>query len=119
MVVVIEAVLTEVTDEKVRPSIVVIVADRHSEAPALISDACFGGDIGEGAVVVVMEQGGVRVWCVSFESLVSGAVHQVDVQPAVVVVIDQADSRAVLLDDEGLLRCAADSRFLSVDSRTP
>src|ERR1019366_3152098 len=88
VVIVVETVLAIVSYEQIEPSIVVIVADRHTETPALISDARFGGDIGEGAVVIVMKQGRARVWCVSFESFIGGAIHQVDVQQAVVVVID-------------------------------
>ena len=38
------------------------------------------------------------------EGVVGGAVDQVDVEPAVVVVVDQADAGAVGLDDEVLLR---------------
>ncbi len=59
MVVVIEAVLAVVGDEKVGVAVVVVVADGYAKAPAVVGDSCFRGYVGEGAVVVVVEEGGV------------------------------------------------------------
>ena len=56
--------------------------------------------------MIVAKQGGVRRRLLAVESVEGRAVHQVDVEPAIVVVVDQADARAVRLHDELLLRHA-------------
>ena len=56
MIVVIETVLAEVGDVDVGPSIVVVVGDRNANAPSFVGDAGLCGDVGEGAVVVVVKQ---------------------------------------------------------------
>ncbi len=67
MVVVIETILSEIRDVEVGPAIVVAVADRDAEAPTLVGDAGFFGDVGEGAVVVVVQQHGARRGFCAFE----------------------------------------------------
>ena len=56
MVVVVEAVLAEVGDVDVGPAIVVVVGDGYAYAPAVVGDSGFIGDVGEGAVVIVVEE---------------------------------------------------------------
>ncbi len=104
VVVVVEAVLAEVGDVDIGPAVVVVVGDRGAESPAIVGDACFGGDVGEGSVVIVVEERGVGRRCLAGQRIVGGAVDEIDVQPAVVVVVDQADARANGFDDEVLLR---------------
>ncbi len=58
VVVVEEAVLAEVGDVDVGPSIVVVVADRYTESPAFVGYSGFVGEVGEGAVVIVVEEHG-------------------------------------------------------------
>ena len=56
--------------------------------------------------MVVVEQRGVRRLFFAVERVEGRAVDQVDIEPAVVVVVDQAHARAVGLDDEVLFRHA-------------
>ena len=56
--------------------------------------------------MVVAKEGGVRGFFLAVQRIERGAVDEVDVEPAVVVVVDQAHAGAVGLDDEILLRRA-------------
>ncbi len=89
VVVVIEAVLAEIGDEDVGPAIVVEVTNNRTEAPAVIGYAGLGCDVREGAVVVVMKERGVGRLRLSLFGVVAGAVYQIDVEPAVVVIVQQ------------------------------
>ena len=81
------------------PAVVVVVGHGAAESPAVVGDAGFGGDVGEGAVVIVVEERGVRRGLFAGERVDGGAVDDVDVEPAVVVVVEQAYTRALGLDD--------------------
>ena len=106
MVVVVEAVLAVVAHIDVGPAVVVVVGDRAAIAPAVVGHAGLGAHIGKCAIVVVVEQRGVGRLFFAVERVEGRAVDQVDVEPAVVVVVDQADAGAVGLDDELLFRHA-------------
>ncbi len=104
VVVAIEAVLAEVGDEEIGPAVVVEVADDGAKAPAIVGDAGLGGDVGKGAVVIVMEERGVRGGCLAGFGFEGGAVDEVDVEPAVVVVVEQSDAGADGFEDGALGR---------------
>ena len=99
VVVVEEAIFAEVGDVEVGPAVVVVVTDGNAEAPAVVGDSGLGGDVGEGSIVIIVEEGGV--WRHSF--VVHGrngaAVDEVDVHPAIVVVVEQSDAGADAFDD--------------------
>src|ERR1700736_6242326 len=92
VIIVIQAIFAEVGDVDVRPSIVVVVGDGNAEAPALVGDAGFRCDIGESTVMIVVEESGVRRGLGAFHGSDSRAVEEVDVEPAIVVVIEKSDS---------------------------
>ncbi len=73
----------------VGPAIVVVVADGYAKAPAIVGDAGLGGDVGEGSVVIVVKQRGVWCGCFADERVEGRAVDEVDVEPAIVVVVEQ------------------------------
>ena len=106
MVVVIETVLAEVGDEQVRVAVVVVVADGYAKPPTVVGDSCFGGNIGEGAVVVVVEECGVRRLRFAGQGVVGGAVHHVNVEPAVLVIVEEGDAGPWRLEDESLFGSA-------------
>ena len=81
--------------------LIVVIADGDAVGPAGIADAGFAGNVGEGAVVVVVEEGAAGL-----DSLlrhVDGlGVGEVDVGPAVAVIVDEGDAAAHGFDDEFL-----------------
>ena len=103
VVVAIEAIFAEVRDVDVWPAVVVEVADDGAEAPALVGDAGFFGDVGEGAVVIVVEEGGVRGGRFAVFGGEGGAADKVDVEPAVVVVVEEGDAGADGFEDDVFL----------------
>jgi hypothetical protein len=105
VVIAVETILAEVGDVEVGPAVIVEVCDRNAEPPSVVGDASFSRDIGEGTVVIVVKERSVGWSGFSGESVVSGAVDQVDVEPAVVVVVEQGDSGADLFENVRLRGC--------------
>src|SRR5580692_7312789 len=103
MVVVVEAVLAVIADIDVWPAIVVVVGARAAISPAIISDAGRPGHIRKRSVVVVVEQRCVRRFFLSIQRIERRAVHQVDVQPTIVVVVEKANTGTIRFHDELLL----------------
>ncbi len=99
VVVVVEPILAEVGDIDVGPAVVVVVSDGHAEAPAIVADAGFLGHVGEGAVVIIVEERGMRRESFSIERGLGAAVHEIDIQPAIVVVIQEGDAGADAFED--------------------
>ncbi len=106
VVVVVEPVLPVVAHIDVRPAVVVVVGNRAAITPAVVLHARLGAHVGKGAILVVPKQRRVRRLFLAVQRVECRAVHQVDRQPAAVVVIDQADARSVGLNDELLFRHA-------------
>ena len=104
MVVAIEAILSKVRDVDVGPTVVVKIADDGADAPAIICNSGFCCDVGERTIMVVTKQRSVRRSGLSCQRVVCRAVHEIDIQPAVVVVVQQSDTRADRVNDVGLLR---------------
>src|SRR6202007_3111866 len=92
-VVVIEDAAAVLGDVKIGPAGSIVVADRNAHAVASPDDPCLRGNIGEGAIAIVaierVAQRGARV-----EEIAFAAVNQINVHPAVVVVIDKATAGA-------------------------
>ena len=105
-VVVIEHVPAPVADKQVVEAVVVIVADTAALAPSGVSQAGLPGDIGEGAVAIVTEKIAGGFWRARLR-LKRGAVHQEDIQPAVVVEIEEGHAAAHLLQQKPLAGRAA------------
>src|SRR5208282_2914820 len=103
VVVAIEPVSAEVANKNVGPSVVVKVADGHPESPAVIRYTCLGGYIGKCAIVIVVEERCVRWRFSPGECVVGGSVHQVNIEPAVIVIVDKPHTRTVSLKDVLLL----------------
>src|SRR5262249_59412616 len=92
-VVVVQRITAVIGDVEVLPPVTVIVGCGHSHAEPSACDSCFIGHVGERAVVVVVVKGvlerrGRRV------EITGAAVDQVDVHPAVVVIVEEGASRA-------------------------
>src|ERR1035437_3244868 len=104
MVVPVEAVLAVVGDIDVRPAIIVEIADDGAKAPAIVPDSSFRSDIRERAIVIVVEQSGVRRSLFPRHRIERRTVDEVDREPAVVVIIEQRYARTDCIQDEVLLR---------------
>src|SRR5207248_4012399 len=102
VIVVIEAVLSVICNVDVRPAIIIVIAYSHAESPSLIRHASFRSFIGEGAVMIVVQQHSAGSWLLPFQGSKRGAVEQIDVQPAVVVIIKQSYTRTRGLEDSRL-----------------
>ncbi len=105
-IVVIQDVVSPVSDEQIVVAIVVVVADAASLSPARTSQACFLCDVGERAVTIVVKQvaGGMAI---RLSRRKACSIHQKNVEPAIVVVIEQGNTAAHFLQQELLVRHAA------------
>ena len=106
VVVAVETVLAEVGDVEVGPAIVIEVADDRTKSPAIVGDTGLRSDVREGAVVIVVEERGMRRGGFAGLCLHRRSVDEVDVEPSVVVEIEQRDAGADAFKDVGLLRRA-------------
>src|SRR5437762_125557 len=102
VIVVIETVLSVVGNVDVRPAIIVVIAHSHAESPSLIRHAGFGSYIGEGAVMIVVQEHSAGSGLLPFQRSKRGPIEQVDVQPAVIVIINQSYARTRGLEDSRL-----------------
>ncbi len=106
VIVVVEAVAAPVGHEDVGPAVIVVIGNGHAKAPAVVGDAGLLRNVGEGSIVIVVEEGGVRRRLFTGERVEGGPVHDVDVHPTIVVVVNEADAGALGLNNELLFRAA-------------
>ena len=99
VVVVIEAVAAIVSHVDVGPAIIVVVAHSHAKSPALVADAGLVGDISKCPIVIVVKEHGAGRGLLALEGRDRGTVQKIDVEPAVVVVVEQRDARTRSLDN--------------------
>ena len=105
-VIAVENVAAPVANEQVVESIIVEVANAATLAPSRMRESSLPGDVGEGAVAVVAEQIARRL-CRSLGALKVRAIHQEDVQPAIVVVIEQGDAGTHFFHQKSFVRWRA------------
>src|SRR5579872_1220112 len=98
VVVVIEAILAVISDVEIFPSVVVVVADANALSPAGRGEARFRRHVGESAVMVIVIETIART-LPGGKSLEPCAIHQKNVGPAVVVVVEDRDAGSCGLDD--------------------
>src|SRR5580698_9890978 len=91
-IVVVQDIFSVVGDVEIFPAVVVIVADANALAPTGVSEAGFFRDVGEGAVVIIVVK--MACGCFTGGSVEAGAVDDKYVGPAVVVVVEDGDSRS-------------------------
>jgi hypothetical protein len=104
VIVVIKTVRTKVADINIRPAIVVVITDDRAKTPALVGDTGLDRNIGKCAVMIVVKQSSARSRRLSSQGFVSGTVHQIDVEPSIIVVVKQRNTRTDGLYDERFLR---------------
>lgn len=106
VVIVVQPVFSVVRDVEIGPAVIVEVADRNAEAPAVIGYAGLFGNIREVPSWVVVKKCRVRWFNLSIQCIIGRATHDVDIEPPVVVVVQQRNSRSDGLEDVALLRRA-------------
>ena len=110
-VVAVEDVLAPVGDEEIVEAVVVVVADGDRRRPAGARQAGLRGHVGERAVAIVLVQAVGRAGGRAFEAR---AAEDEDIQPAVVVVVEEGDAAADGFEDVGLgVGAAVDDRLRS------
>ena len=92
MIVAIEPAGANAGHVEIGPAIVVEIADNATRSPTVVRHTCARGYVSEGAVMVVTEEGRMRWRRLSRQSIQRGPVHQINIEPAVVIVIKKADA---------------------------
>ena len=106
VVVVVQPICAKIRHIQIRPAIVVVVSDSNPEPPAVIGDARFGRNVGKRPIVIVVEQRRMR-WCgLAGLRVERGSVDKINVEPAIVVVVQQSDTGALRFDDDVFLRAS-------------
>ncbi len=105
-VVVVEDVVAKIGDEQIVETVIIVIAHAAALPPAGARQAGLFGDVGKGAVAIVAKQiaGGMAIpqgW------IEAGSVHQKNVEPAIVVVVEQRHAAAHLFEQELLVVRAA------------
>src|SRR6266849_4889553 len=98
MVIMIETVLPVIRDVEVYPTIIIVVSDANALTPSRGNKSGLHGDIRESPIMIVVIQvvgGGLIGW----ESFQSGAVHNENIRPSIVVIIKDSHARSGRLDD--------------------
>src|ERR1700730_12064062 len=103
MFVVVETVLAVVADKEIGPAVVVIIRNRAAVSPAIIRHAGLLPYFGERSIVIVVEQCGMWRFFLSIQRIECRAVDDIDIEPAIVVEVDQADARTIGLNNEVFL----------------
>src|SRR5690349_8435631 len=99
MIVVIEAVLGVIRYVQVGPAVVVVVPHGHAESPALVGHACFVRNVSKSAVVIVVKESGTGRLSFSMQRTESRTIDQINVRPAIVVVIENGHTRTGSFED--------------------
>ena len=115
----VQDVRTEVGHEEIDLPVVVVVRRHTPETPAPARHTRFRGDIDEGAVAVIAVQmiggfgGGLALKLCQCR-----AVHQVQVQPTVAVVVEPASAAAIHFEHVILLQAAGDDNVAQTGGRS-
>src|ERR1700734_818351 len=99
----VEAIFSEVADIDIRPAVVVVIGDCHAHTPPVVSHTRLRCHISEGAIVIVVKQCGLWRGCLSAPGVEGRTIDEINIEPAIVVVVDQAHARTVRLDDKTLV----------------
>src|SRR5713101_7455517 len=98
MVIMIQKILAVIRDVEVEPTIIIVVSDANALTPSRGNKSGLHGDIRESRIMIVVIQvvgGGLIGW----ESFQSGAVHNENIRPSIVVIIKDSHARSGRLDD--------------------
>ncbi len=102
-VVVKQNVVSPEAAEEIVPAVVVVIADADAGLPAGAREAGFFGDVGESSVAIIFVE--MRGRCLAGRPVrvETRAVGEINVEPAVVVVIEKGEAAAFGFDDVALV----------------
>jgi len=90
--------VTVVRNEQVFPTVIVVIADADALSPAGGGQPGFCGHVSERAVVVIVKQ--EICWLLAFgKALECGAIHDKNIRPPIIVVIEDRDTTTRGFDD--------------------
>src|SRR5690242_19696925 len=98
MIIMIKTILARIGDVEIFPSIIVVISDANSLAPSRRDESRLRSHIGKSSVMIVVIQM-VRGSPIGGEALQCCAIHNEDVGPSVVVIIENGDAGSGCLDD--------------------
>src|SRR6185503_13307515 len=104
VIIVVKAILPKIRNVDVGPSVVVIISDGNAESPALIGYPGVIGHVAKRPIMIVVEQRGARCWRLTVQSGEGRAVDKVNIQPTIVVIIQEPYAGADGLENGFLLR---------------
>src|SRR5262249_25450671 len=109
-VVVIENIFAEIRDEEIFVAVVIVIADADALAPSGVADSGLRGDIRKRSVAIVFEKmRGRRL--PRRKTFEARAVHQKNIEPAIVVVVVESDAAARRFEQIFVFMFAAKDRF--------
>ena len=114
VIVAVENSAIEIGNVKIFPAVVVVVADGYAESPAAMCDSGFRRHVMERAIVIIA----VKLAGMAFAgvNIFDGrSVDEVNIHPAIVVVIENGNPAAHRVHDVALVDCSAGQ--MEVDTR--
>src|SRR5216683_3641306 len=102
-IIAIENYTPEAGDKQIRPAIIVVLADHRTHGPTGITDARFVGDVGEGPIVIIVVERAASLLARQ-RHLHALRVSEVNIRPAVAIIVDKSNAPAHRLHDVFLFR---------------
>src|SRR5205823_6419136 len=96
----------QIGDVNVFPPVIVVIADGCAKAPAAMVQAGLGSYVGESAVMIITIEF-ARMTFAGAQVFESRAIHQQNIHPAVVVVVEHGDAATHGFHDVALFQAAA------------
>ena len=109
-IIVVENIFAVVSHVEIIPAVVVVIAHADALPPTRRREAGLHRHIRESAVVIVVIEM-IRGACAGRKSFESSTIHDENIRPAIVVVIEDRDSRSRRLNDEFLGIHASKNNF--------
>src|SRR5262249_620744 len=106
VIVVIQTVLAVIRHINVRPTVVVVISHGHAKSPSFICHTGLVRYIGECSIMIVVKEHRTRRALFAKKRRNSRTIQNVDVEPAVIVVIEQRHTRTRRFNNRRFFRAA-------------
>ncbi len=107
-IVVIESAVAPVGDEEIVMAVIVVIADAYALSPAGAAQTGGGSDVGKRAVAIVLIEAVGGLLALDRFGFEAGAVDQEDIEPAVVIEIEEGGAAAGGFEQKAILLFAAE-----------